>query len=194
MKGKNRLIIIIVAAFLLQIISIIQYFSTRNILGEELERRAESELMMKAIIVKGMLNQTQTLLANYDWEICKRLSDADAMFDVVETMTRENPILVGSWIGFRPGYYAQKDSLYEPYVKREGDSISTYQVAGMSHDYSKNDLYVGAVESGDFYWTNPYIDVDGSGQMVTTCSMPIYDDSGNVICVGGSADLSLRSH
>ncbi len=190
MKGKNGLVIIIVAALLLQIISIVQYFSSRNILGEELEYRAESELTMKAIIVKGMLNQTQAILNNYDCSIRQHLSDANSMFDIVETQTRENPILTGSWIGFRPGYYSQKDSLFEPYAKRQGDSIYSYQVAGSNHDYSKKDLYVEPVKSDDFYWTNPYIDKDGTEMMVTTCSMPIYDDSGNLACVSG-ADLSL---
>ena len=53
--------IIIAAAILLQAILAVQYYYTRSLLADELEKRAESEITMKAIIIKNA--QTPKVLA-----------------------------------------------------------------------------------------------------------------------------------
>ena len=55
-KTNIGLTVIIVAAILLQGISAFQYYYTRSLLAEELEKRAESEITTKVVIVKNALN------------------------------------------------------------------------------------------------------------------------------------------
>jgi serine phosphatase RsbU (regulator of sigma subunit)/anti-sigma regulatory factor (Ser/Thr protein kinase) len=67
-QRKNNIIIISVAALLLEMISAVQYYYTRGMLTAELEKLAETELRMKAILIKGIIN------ANKDVSL-KELSD-----------------------------------------------------------------------------------------------------------------------
>ena len=52
-KTTTSLTIIIVAVLLLELLSAAQYYFTRNMMENELEKRAEMELTMKAIITNG---------------------------------------------------------------------------------------------------------------------------------------------
>jgi len=190
MKRGNGLIIVIVAAVLLQVISIVQYYYTRNMMGEQLERRAESELTMKAITIKGMLNQTQNTLRDYEWDLRRNLSNPDSLYGVVEKLTSSGNYITGCWIAFRPGYYGGKGELFEPYAKRRQGQVESYNVAGKNEDYTTREIYKDAINANRFHWTKPYVDKGGTDMVVTTCSMPIRDSNDSLVCVFG-ADMSL---
>ena len=68
-KNRNRLGVIIIAAVLLELISAVQYFYSHRVVERELEHRAETELTLKAIIIKGMLNKTEQLVYDYSWDM-----------------------------------------------------------------------------------------------------------------------------
>ena len=55
LKNHSGLTVIIAAAILLQTISAVQYYYMRNLLADELEKRAEIEMTTKAVIVKNAL-------------------------------------------------------------------------------------------------------------------------------------------
>lgn len=69
MKKVKGLIIIIVAGFFLELMSVIQFYSMHGMMSEQLEKRAESELTLKAILIKNMLNQTENALEDYIWDL-----------------------------------------------------------------------------------------------------------------------------
>ena len=187
MKKVNGLIIIIVAALMLEIISGIQYYSMHGMMSEQLEKRAESELTMKAILIKNMLNQTENALEDYIWELRQRLGNSESIDGVAKLLLLTNPELQNCWVAFVPYYYPQKGRLFEPCAKRQGEDILTDQVGGNDHDYTLMEHYCKAVEKNDFHWTDPYL----SEILVTTCSKAIRDERDSLICVFG-ADLSLK--
>jgi hypothetical protein len=53
LKRRKELLIIITAALLIELVSVVQHYSTYDLLEEQLEKRAESELTMKAILTRG---------------------------------------------------------------------------------------------------------------------------------------------
>ena len=59
LKKRKGLLIIITAALLLEFLSGTQYYFTHRLLEKELELRAESELTMKAILIKSNLNDAE---------------------------------------------------------------------------------------------------------------------------------------
>ena len=66
LKANTSLMIIIAAGILLQGIVAVQYYYTRSLLADELEKRAESEITMKAIIVKNILNMAERTASDQD--------------------------------------------------------------------------------------------------------------------------------
>lgn len=185
-KGKG-LIIIIIAALLLEIMSGIQYYSMHDMMSEQLEKRAESELTMKAILIKNMLNETENALEDYFWNLRQTLVKPDSINLVTKTLLLTNPEIMNCWVAFTPHYYSQKGRLFEPCAKRQGEEIVLYQVGGDNHDYTLMEHYCKAAESNDYHWTDPYFD----DVIVTTCSKALRDKNDSLICVFG-ADLSLK--
>lgn len=58
-RKRSGLLLVITAALLLEFISGAQYYQTRHLMAKELEKRAESELTLKVIIIKSTLNSTE---------------------------------------------------------------------------------------------------------------------------------------
>lgn len=187
MKKIKGLLIIIIAALLLEIMSGIQYYSMHEMMSEQLEKRAESELTMKAILIKNMLNQTENALEDYFWNLRQRLVKPDSINLVTKSLLSTNPEIMNCWVAFTPHYYSEKGRLFEPCAKRQGEEIVIYQVGGNDHDYTHMEHYCKAAESNDYHWTDPYYD----DVIVTTCSKALRDKNDSLICVFG-ADLSLK--
>lgn len=187
MKKVKGILIIILAAVLLEVMLGIQYYSMHDMMSEQLEKRAESELTLKAILIKNMLNQTENALEDYVWDLRQRFGKPDSIDLVAKSLLSTNPEIVNCWIAFTPYYYTQKGRLFEPCAKRQGEIIKTDQVGGEEHDYTLMEHYRKAAESSGYHWTDPYFDEI----IVTTCSKAIRDGRDSLICVFG-ADLSLK--
>ena len=87
---------ILTAAVLLELVSGIQYFYTRGLLEDELESHAESELTMKAILIKGTLNAAENALSDHVWDALRNLEKPDSLFHVAERLTIAHPLFVSS--------------------------------------------------------------------------------------------------
>lgn len=69
LRKRAGLVIIVLAAALLELLSGAQYLSTHQLLEETLEKRVESELTLKAILIKSTLNSAEDILKNHIWDI-----------------------------------------------------------------------------------------------------------------------------
>ena len=59
---KNMVVLnIILAAVVLELISALQFYHTHQLLADELEKRAESEITMKVIVIKSALSRKRKL-------------------------------------------------------------------------------------------------------------------------------------
>ena len=61
------------AALLLELLSAVQYYNTRDLTETELEKRAEGELTLKAIFIKSTLNSAEDILKNHMCDIRENL-------------------------------------------------------------------------------------------------------------------------
>lgn len=190
-EGYSGLMIIVTAAVLLEVISAAQYYYMRNELSNELEKRAENELVTKAILIKSTLNSAEELLTNNIWNLQENMSNPDSVMSAVQRLVKLGRHLRGASIAFVPNYYPLKGRLYEPYVRRTGDSLVSRQAAGSSHDYTKSMMYNKAIQAKEGFWADPYVDNGGKGEMVTTYALSIYDKKGKL--AGATAiDVSLQ--
>ena len=78
LKTHAGLTVIVVAAILLQGISSVQYYYTRSLLADELESRAESELSIKAVIVKNLLSMSENSLNGHIWDLKRNIIHPDS--------------------------------------------------------------------------------------------------------------------
>ena len=176
--------IIIAAAILLQAISAVQYYYTRSLLADELEKRAESEITTKAIIVKNTLNLAENSLKGHIWDLKRNFLHPDSSYSVMEWVLRSHPNLTGCWVAYVPNYFPEKGRLFEPYAWWEHGEIRHTEIATEGLDYTKNRYYKAVFASDAPMWTDIYQDVV-SGLNLVTYVLPIHDDKKNIVAMFG---------
>ena len=184
LKTNTSLTIIIVAAILLQAISAVQYYYTRSLLADELEKRAESELTTTAVIVKNALNMSENSLRGHLRDLNRNLATPDSLDEVMEWVLRSHPNLTGCWVAFVPYYYPEKGRLFEPYSWWENGEIKNTEISSIGRDYTKNKYYKAVCETDAPMWTDAYRDAV-SGLNMVTYILPIHDNEQRLVALFG---------
>ena len=169
-KANSSLTIIITAAI--------------KLLGDELEKRAESELTLKANVTMNSLKMAENSLQGHIWDLKRNLADPDSLYDVVEWVLRSHPNIAGCCIGFIPDYYPQKGRLFEPFAYWKDGEVEKGQAAGPEHDYTKGLFYQFAGDQKAPGWTDPYVG-DITKRQIITFAMPIHDEQGRIVAAFG---------
>jgi serine phosphatase RsbU (regulator of sigma subunit)/anti-sigma regulatory factor (Ser/Thr protein kinase) len=186
----SRVGIVVLAAVMVEILSIVQYHHVRRALLEETELR--SRVVMNAMVadIQHALERTEIALRENLWEVKRSMVHPDSVYGALVRLMNDDPNVVGTCLAFRPYYYPSKGRLYEPYASRQADgSIKFEQIAGPHHDYTQNDEYSWVLETLSTSWTDPY-KYGQDSLAFTTYLVPIYDDRGQVDAVCGM-DLDL---
>ena len=190
LKANTSLIIIIAAAILLQMISAVQYYYTRNLLADELEKRAESEITMKAIIAKNTLNMAENSLNGHIWDLKRNLLHPDSSYSVMELVLKSHPNLTGCWVAYVPNYFPEKGRLFEPFVWWDNGEIKHAEIGAAGRDYTENRYYKAVYASDTPMWTDLYEDVV-SGLKLVTYVLPVHDGKGKIVAMFG-LDMSTE--
>lgn len=189
-QTMSALGIMILAGVLIEVISLVQFNYAHNLLQEELDQRAESDLTLKSVRVRSILKSHEKMTRNYLWPVQQQLHQPDMFFPVLNRIVSSNSDVMSSFVAFVPDYYAGRGRLYEPSAFRSGDSVIVKQLAGR-YDYTQREFYHDAVEHGESGWSDPYWDDYASGDQVVTYSMPLLDESGNIVAAFG-IDMSTK--
>ena len=194
LRKSGGVLIVITAAVLLELLSGAHYYLTRRLMAGELEKRAESELTLKAILIKSTLNASENVLNSHLWDIRRSLSHPDSAFLAVTRMVRFNRNLKGGGVGFVPDFYPSEGRLYELYSSwddKHATTVQTRQIGGENHDYTKRAFWTEAIAAdGKGVWVDPYIDNEGAGGLVTSYAAAIRDDSDSLAAVA-AIDVAL---
>ena len=192
LNKRRELLVIITAALLIELVSAVQYYSNYKMLETQLEKRAESELVMKAILLKGALNSAEDILENHLWDLRRNCENPDSVEEAVKRLVMQNRYVCGGLMSFAPGYYPSKGRLYEPYARVVGENqVELVQIAGDNHDYTKRDFYNQAIASDKPLWVDPYVDNEGAQNIITSYVTAMRDSRDSLMAVAG-IDVSLK--
>ena len=186
-------LIIVFAALLLELFSAAQYYYMKDLLEDELEKKASIEITMKSILVKSMLNTTEQVLNSHVTEISRLTEAPDEIGNALRTIVQANDYFTGVGLAFTPGYYEGKDELYEPWAFNTKDGVVVRKNVARrgGHDYTGFDFYAEPMRTGNPYWCDPYIDSVETHSLIATYSVPVFDSKGNKAGIAG-VDLSLE--
>ncbi len=189
---RRGLLLVITAAFLIEVLSGAQYLYTHHLLEEQLEVRAESELTMKAILVKSTMNGAADILQNHAWDIERSLLDTDSIREAMERIIKSNRHVHGAFMAYVPDYLPSMGHLVEPYAMVVGDSIVKGVYTSDKLNYTQSQFYTTAINADKPVWADPYNNNEDDQQsIVTSCAMPIRDHQGTTAGVLG-IDVSLK--
>ena len=192
LRRWRGLLVIILSALLLEGISGVQYLLTRHHMEGELEKRAESELTLKAILIKSNLARTEDVLRNCMWKIEAHIDQPDSAYTTMGRFVSLNPHLKGAGVAFTPYYYPEKGRLYEIYAWRTPTGeVETTQIGGTDHDYTQSAFYQSALKASNGIWEGPYKDSGGAHAVVTSYFKPVHDRKGRTVGFAG-ADIDVQ--
>ena len=190
-KVLSSLGIIIIAAILVELITLVEYRRFRMLTMDELETRTSIELRTKAEMIGHTLASAEATMQEHLWDIRRNLRDADSMFAVTGRLIASNPNVIGGCIAFVPDHYPEKGRYFEPYATKDGDSIQIEQIGSPNHDYTANPAFQKVLEEMEPSWTDPYEYGTEPVMSLTTYSYPLKDEEGKIVAVCGlDIDLS----
>ena len=188
-KG-SRLVLILLAALFLEVVAVVQYTYTRNMLIQEEERITRMELTMESDVILNTLREAELSMRENEWSVLQSLAHPDSLFGAAERMIESNPRVAGACIAVLPDYYPAKGRLFEPYAHKEGGRIVVDQIAGPDHDYTLGPDFQRALREEIDFWSDPYAYGTDPVQQLTTYTYPIWDRSGRLAAICG-LDIDL---
>ena len=188
--AKRGLLLILVAAFLVEIIGLIQYTYSKAGLKEEADARARSEMVATQLRMDNTLMMVENNVLGVSWVFTDKLNAPDDIPPIIQTLMENSPVIANGFIAFLPDYYPEHGHWYEPVVSRWAEGLTLHQVGGEEHDYFAADWYKVPMETGESFWSEPYFDKDGVRELVVTFSVPVYARTGERVAVFG-VDVEL---
>ena len=202
MKQKQQtrwgILVIVVAAVLLEANTALEFFSTRRSFNEQLTEKAQRDLNESHRI--AMVKQEVESAVSAALPAMERLAvemDTDSLRQAMRQLVLSQEQIVGVSVGFKPGYVhggvgasRQGDSRFGLYVYEEGDGKDMrLKEPQYDIDYTQRPWYAHALGSNG-YWSEPY---EGKYSYVLMCSfsLPVRDTNGRTVAVL-SADVPLR--
>lgn len=188
---RAGLMVVLVAAATLTVTNFIQSRYLQKGIKQEASLRAQSELEGARSDIMDIVNQAEAAVRNSLWIAQWCLSQTDSLFRVPQRVVLDNPVVVGSTMALVPDYNS-KYPLYAPYAVRNlvNGKVQILSLATEEYDYPSQEWFRMALEDTEGYWSEPYFDIGGGDQYMTTYSMPVKDRNGNIAAVL-TADVSL---
>jgi len=184
LRRRAVLIVMVLAAVLLETIAAFQYNYMRGLLEEELEKSALRDLMTSALRIQEILSKAEVGVSSQVWHAERHLDDPDYMEKLLFNMVKdESDDLIGAGIAFKPYYYPSKGQYYEPYVRQMEDSIEVLQIGSEKHGYTQRTFFQTAMKGDTMRWTSPYLDAEGAKSVVTSYGLPVRDENGEPVAV-----------
>ena len=188
-KG-SRLVLILLAALVLELVSIVQYYYTRNLLRKEEARITRVELTMNTDAILHTLEDAEMTMRENAWNVTRSLATPDSLFGAALRMIGGNPLVAGSCIAVVPDYYPEKGRLFEPYAHKVGGLPRVEQIAGPDHDYTQGPDFARALREDVDFWGDPYEYGEDPVLQLTTYTYPVRDRDGRLAAVCG-LDIDL---
>ena len=197
---KLSIVVIVVAALLLQLNSALEYISTRRDFTEQLTEKAQRDVNESPRIarvkhhVEESLNDILPAIRNQAKEV-----DVDTLKQLFSKLLYEHKHIVGITIGYVPGYVEAgaigKDKRYGFYIYQNDEKDHEVKYVRIDeHDYTQRPWYKGGVQQSGYwksgYWSEPYIG-NYSSLLMCSYSKQVHDDDGKLIAIV-AADVPLR--
>ena len=191
MKAHIGLLVIVVAALLIELTTAIIYYNSLDIIKRTTIRVMERENNALYLCIRNKLQEVEVVLDNMSWIVTDDLIQPDSLTRETYQIVENNPMILGSSIACIPNLFPERGYWFEPYsIRRADGSIETMQLGGPNHDYTKSEFYTVPLATGKSRWCEPYWDNEGAKARITTYGVPVRNGKGKIVAVV-EADLSL---
>lgn len=190
-KSYSGLLIILVAAIVLEAISCIQYFYSRAGIRAEAEQRAQSELRRAELEINVVMVEMEAAAKMLAAEAEQHIDNPDSIAAATLMLLQTIKNVSSAGVACKANLFPEKGRWYEMCSSRQPDgSIYTRQIGGADHDYFQTEWFHNGLTFNGCKWSEPYMDEYGARTMVVSCTYPIRNKRGEVVAVA-CVDVSL---
>ncbi len=183
-----RVGIVVLAAVMVEILSIVQYRREREALLEATELKSREVMNVMANKIQETLEFTEDTMQAHLWDIKRSMAHPDSVAPALVRLIQADPNVVGGSLAFTPHYYPSKGRLFRPCVNLQQDGI--FRIEELADDYTLKEEYAWVLEHHTTSWTDPYFPAPDS-PAITTYLFPVYDGNGKIVAICGlDIDLS----
>ena len=184
----------LVAAVVLEAISCLQYFYSREAIRQEAERRAQSELRRAELEIDAVTIEMEAATKMLVTLAERYIDNPDSIAGATRTLLQTIENVSSAGVACEPNLFPQKGRWYERCSSREmkdgEQQIYTRQIGGEHHDYLQTEWYHSGLTIDSCWWSEPYYDDLGAQAMIVSCTHPIRNKQGQIVAVA-CVDLSL---
>lgn len=184
-RTNMKFFVAIVGVFLL--IAVVQAYIAWRTIDDEVKNREKMEVNVKNEKIDDLKQDVARIVDNSMPAFAQQLDNPEQIRNLLATMVRQNPQLLGAAVAFVPGYHPKEGKLYAPYVYRQYGDV---RMQKLNYDYTKFDWYKNVAAKGGKGWCKPYVDQDGTYALMSTYSVALRDRQGRVAAVL-TADLPM---
>jgi len=184
-------IVLIVNSFFLIAIMIIAV-SSHKLIADEATKSASNLLKANISSIEKNLERIETEVGVLAIRVPEQVYDEEALFRITRELLEKDPGVVGSAIALKSNFITGHH-FYSPYSYRTQDGrIESTWLGSESYDYFYMDWFQIPSLLGEPCWSEPYFDDGGGKWLMSTYSLPLKDENGEVYAVV-TADISLES-
>ena len=193
--GKVRNLILFIVASVLLLMLVVSFLICRYTLMKEAHICYMGIMNVASEKISKTVGGMEMNALNVFDEVGKHIDSPESVIAALKSKTSLNPDVKGYFAAFVPNYFPQKGQWFEPYVHQTDSrgGFTVRDVGSASHDYTKSDWYIQALDAKDCFWSDPYFYYDGTGISGRYCTFvkPVFDASGRLACVCG-ADMTFE--
>ena len=191
LAGRLTRWIMFTVFLIMTFVTLLIYLISMGAMTNEARERSQGIMANTNENINSVLNTVEVAIANTVPEIEESLDKPEELYQIVERILRLNPFIVGSAIAFEPNYYPEKGIFFSPYAYyKDSVTITTKQLGTADYEYHYMDWYQIPKLLGKPHWSDPYYDSGGGEMTMTTYSLPLFNNHGEMFAVV-TADLSL---
>ena len=124
--------------------------------------------------------------------VMSHLDKPDEMMRIVRNLVGGDSLIMGGSLAFVPDYFPEKGHWFMEYAHIDKNGIVVCKhLGGKEYDYFEKSWYKDAFRHRQSMWTDPYFDKGGGNKLMTTFSLPLYDQKGKPLAVF-TADISIE--
>ena len=193
--GKVRKTILFIVASVLLLMLVVSFLICRYTLMKEAHVCYMGIMNVASEKISKTVSGMEMNAMNVFDEVGKHLDSPESVIAALKSKTSLNLDVKGYFAAFVPNYFPQKGQWFEPYVHQTDSrgGFTVRDVGSASHDYTKSDWYIQALDAKESFWSDPYFYYDGTGISGRYCTFvkPVFDASGRLVCVCG-ADMTFE--
>ena len=183
--------VLLIVTILFVIVLGIVAVSSHMLISDEAKRSASNILKATILDVEKTLQSVESTVKDASWLAKENDKDEKYLYHITSKVVEENSYIIGSAIAFDSCYFEGRH-FFSPYSYEDAETgeLKSKELGTETNDYFTQEWYSEPKNTGNPHWSEPYFDVGGGEQMMTTYSYPIKDSTGRVYAII-TADISL---